>query len=252
MRKKQMLIIKKIVLAINLLFLVTQVVAEEPDWTSYQTVLKQVKPGKKNGVSLMQVDYQAIKTNGSLNKAYQLLSNFKIDRLSNRNEKLAFYINAYNILALKKVVDHWPTDSIKDSGSFFSPVWDKPAGSLNGEIITLGQIEHKILRPMGEPRIHLAIVCASVSCPDLRNEPYTSIKIESQLDDQTRQFLNNSGKGLKIENKMIRVSKIFDWFEKDFEKSGGVSTFVNRYRADLPNLKVKANIPYDWATNGVK
>ena len=246
-----MIIKRNLLLVISLLFLVTNVAADEPSWTSYQAVLNHVKPGMKNGVPLMQVDYQIIKSNDSLEKAYQDLSNFKIEQLANRNEKLAFYINAYNILALKKVVDHWPTESIKDSGSFFSPVWDKPAGSLGGEIVSLGRVEHKILRPMGDPRIHLAIVCASVSCPDLRKEPYTAAKLNDQLDDQARQFLNNKGKGLKIEKKAIRLSKIFDWFVEDFDVNGGVTAFIKRYRTDLPSLKVKTNIPYDWAVNGV-
>ncbi len=105
---------------------------------------------------------------------------------------------------------------------------------------------------MGEPRIHLAIVCASVSCPDLRNEPYTAVKLESQLDDQVQQFLNNQGKGLKIENKVIRLSKIFDWFEEDFDGNGGIAGFIKKYRPDLPELRIKANIPYDWSVNGVE
>ncbi len=250
--KLEMTITKSLTLAIAPLFLVTNVVAEEPNWTSYQFVLNHVKPGIKNEVSLMQVDYQTIKTDGSLDKAYQALSSFNLERLSNRQEKLSFYINAYNILALKKVVDHWPTKSIKDSGSFFSPVWDKPAGSLGGETVSLGQVEHKILRPMGEPRIHLAIVCASVSCPDLRGEPYTAAKLNQQLDDQARQFLNNQGKGLKIEENVIHISKIFDWFEQDFENQGGVRAFIKRYREELPQTKIKANISYDWATNGIE
>lgn len=247
-----MLTKRKLILAITLLLLSANVVAEEPDWAIYQSVLKQVKSGIKNDVLLMLVDYQTIKTNGSLDKAYQALSRFKVDRLSSRKEKLAFYINAYNILALKKVVDHWPTKSIKDSGSFFSPVWDKPAGSLDGKIFSLGHLEHKILRPMGEPRIHLAIVCASVSCPDLRNEPYTAAKLDNQLNDQTKRFLSNKGKGLRVEKKIIRVSKIFDWFEQDFDNSGGITAFIKRYRADLPVLNIKANIPYDWAVNSVE
>ncbi len=159
---------------------------------------------------------------------------------------------SYNILALKKVVDHWPADSIKDSGSLFTPVWDKPVGSLGGKTVTLGDVEHKILRPMSEPRIHLAIVCASVSCPDLRNEPYTAAKLNDQLDDQAKQFLTNKGKGLNIEKKTIRISKIFDWFEEDFDISGGVRAFITRYREDLPALSIKANIPYDWAVNGIE
>ncbi len=250
--KLEMMIKKNLTLAITLLFLATNVVAEEPNWTSYQSVLNHVKSGMKNGVSLMQVDYQTIKTNGSLDKAYQALSSFNLERLSNHQEKLSFYINAYNILALKKVVDHWPTESIKDSGNFFSPVWDKPAGSLGGETVSLGYVEHKILRPMGEPRIHLAIVCASVSCPDLRGEPYIAAKLNQQLDDQARQFLNNQGKGLKIGENVIRISKIFDWFEQDFDNQGGVRAFIKRYREELPQTKIKANISYDWATNGME
>ncbi len=102
---------------------------------------------------------------------------------------------------------------------------------------------------MGDPRIHLAIVCASISCPDLRNEPYTAAKLNEQLDYQSRQFLNNEGKGLKIEKKAIRLSKIFDWFKGDFKASGGVMTFIKRYRTDLPALKIEANMPYDWTVN---
>jgi len=235
-----------------LLFLALNVVADEPDWTSYQAVLTHVKPGVKDGISLMLVDYQAIKTNGGLEKAYQGLATFNLDRLSGRQEKLAFYINVYNILALKMVADHWPTKSIKDVGSFFKPVWDKPAGALMGNTVTLGEIEHKILRPMREPRIHLAIVCASVSCPDLRNEPYTATRLDKQLDDQARGFLNNQGKGLKIEGHIIRISKIFDWFEADFDVDGGVRAFIKRYKSQLPDLEIEANIPYDWAVNGVE
>jgi Protein of unknown function, DUF547 len=171
--------------------------------------------------------------------------------LSSREEKQAFYINAYNILALKMVADHWPAESIKDSGSLLSPVWDKPAGELGGKPGTLGELEHKILRPMGEPRIHLAIVCASVSCPDLRNEPYTAAQLNKQLDEQARNFLANPAKGLKIEKDALHVSQIFDWFEQDFAASGDVKGFIKKYKPDAPDLKIKANLPYDWAVNGL-
>ncbi|MCK4841860.1 MAG: DUF547 domain-containing protein [Methylococcales bacterium] len=240
---------KTLILMLCSLFLVSTVMAKEPDWTNYQTVLTQIKVGVKNKIALMQVDYLAIKNNGSLDKAYQQLSAFNVEQLSNRQQKLAFYINAYNILALKMVADHWPTESIKDVGGLFSPVWDKPAGVLAGKTVTLGEIEHKILRPMAEPRIHLAIVCASVSCPDLRNEPYTAKQLDDQLDDQTRRFLNNQGKGLRLENNVLRISKIFDWFEQDFKVYGGVAAFIKRYKTDLPAVKIKSNLNYDWNVN---
>lgn len=243
---------KSVLLAVGLLFSIWNVAAEEPDWSNYQAVLSHVKPGQKNGVSLTLVDYPSIKNNNSLDKAYKEISEFNLDRLMTHEEKLAFYINAYNILALKTVIDHWPVDSIKDVGSLLSPVWDKPVGELGGKAVTLGEVEHKILRPMGEPRIHLAIVCASVSCPDLRNEPYTAAKLNIQLDDQTRRFLDNPGKGLIIEKDVIRVSQIFDWFEKDFAAEGGVTAFIKRYKTDLPDLKFKTNIAYDWNVNSLK
>jgi hypothetical protein len=242
---------KKALLMLALLLTSLNGFSEEPNWSTYKEVLSHVKPGIKNGVELMLVDYSAIKASGSLDKAYQELSAFKLGSLSSREEKLAFYINAYNILALKMVADHWPTESIKDNGSLLSPVWDKTAGELGGKQVTLGEVEHNILRPMGEPRIHLAIVCASVSCPNLRNEPYTAGQLNKQLDEQARNFLANPGKGLKIEKDSLRVSQIFDWFEKDFAASGDVNGFIKKYKPNAPDLKIKANLPYDWGVNGL-
>lgn len=241
---------KSLALSVSLLAFAGNALAEEPDWRDYRAVLSHVKPGTKNGVKLALVDYSAIKANGSLDKAYQALTAFDPKRLQGRDEQLAFYINAYNILALKTVADHWPLDSIKDVGSLLSPVWDKPAGELGGKSVSLGEVEHKILRPMGEPRIHLAIVCASVSCPDLRDEPYSAAKLSAQLDEQANLFLHNNGKGLLIGKDSIGVSKIFDWFEKDFTAAGGVDAFIKHYRPDLPDLKIKTNIDYDWSVNG--
>jgi hypothetical protein len=84
---------------------------------------------------------------------------------------------------------HYPIDSIRSIGSFFSPVWKKTAGEIGGRSYTLYEIEHEILRPMGEPRIHAAIVCASLSCPPLRREPYRAAELEAQLEDNVRRWL---------------------------------------------------------------
>lgn len=225
--------------------------AQEPDWMNYAKVLREhVVPGSKNGTSLTLIDYEALRLNGAINRLAAELSAFNVDRLQTRDEQLAFYINAYNILAIKVVLDNWPVKSIKDAGSFFSPVWDKDAGQLAGRRVTLGEIEHKILRPMGEPRIHFAIVCASVSCPDLRAEPYLAEDLNRQLDDQSRNFLDNVAKGLRRDGSVYRVSKIFDWFEEDFVAQGGVVEFVRSYKTEVPShAKVKADLPYDWQLN---
>jgi hypothetical protein len=176
------ILMKRLMVFTALLILSFNSFPAEPNWSAYAEVLKSVSQGTKNNVKLALVDYRALKENGKLEAAYQQLSNFPVTNLSNKEEKLAFYINAYNILALKMVLDHWPIDSIKDVGSLITPVWGKSAGDIDAKTISLDEIENKILRPMGEPRIHFAIVCASVSCPDLRSSPYTASDLNTQLN----------------------------------------------------------------------
>jgi hypothetical protein len=246
-----MILTKRLMAFTVLLILSFNAFSAEPDWSAYADVLKNVSPGTKNDVKLALVDYQVLKENGNLEAAYRQLSSFPVKNLNNKEEELAFYINAYNILALKTVIDHWPLDSIKDVGNLLSPVWGKPAGSIDGKTVSLDDVENKILRPMGEPRIHFAIVCASVSCPDLRNTPYTASKLNAQLDEQVQKFLANTDKGLSINKDSIQTSKIFDWFGKDFKPVGGVEAFIRHYRADLPELPLKNDINYDWDVNGI-
>jgi len=226
--------------------------AVEPDWKDYASVLNAVEQGERHGTKLALVDYASLKKSGLIDKSYQLVSAFPVELLNGRDEILAFYINTYNILALKMVVDHWPLESIKDIGSFFSPVWGKSAGVIAGKSVSLDDIENKFIRSMGEPRIHFAIVCASVSCPDLRSEPYTASKLISQLDEQVKAFLKNDKKGLYIAEDEIVVSQIFKWFKQDFDKVGGVGAFVRRYRNGLPvSFPIDADIDYDWSVNAL-
>jgi hypothetical protein len=99
----------------------------------------------------------------------------------------------------------------------------------------------------------MAINCASMSCPDLRHEPYVSSRLDKQLDDQSVRFLNQNNKGIilnKADN-VLHLSSVFDWFEGDFEAYGGVEAFVRRYRPELSSdLTLMADIPYDWRVNG--
>jgi hypothetical protein len=160
-------------------------------------------------------------------------------------------------MAAKMVLDHYPVKSIKDAGSFFTAVWKKEVGVVAGKMRTLNEIEHEILRKMNEPRIHVAIVCASVSCPDLRAEAYTVDKLDSQLDDQLKLFLVNEEKGLRIDKKKGRIylSSIFKWFKEDFESKGGVRNYLASYapeedKASLKNHKLSVHyLDYDWELN---
>lgn len=233
------------------LLIVPQAKALEPDWSDYSQLLKEnISKGTINNTELMSVNYSAIKNDHRYLKTLDMIANFNTSNLATKDERLAFYINAYNILAIKMVLDHWPVKSIKDIGSLFSSVWKKEVGMINGRTTTLNEIEHEILRPMGEPRIHMAIVCASVSCPDLRNEAYKASSLNKQLNEQSRLFLNNRGKGMFIKKDTVYVSKIFDWFEKDFERLGGVRAFISQYRKDVPmHASIDADINYDWQLN---
>lgn len=241
----------RLLLLIVLLSISFTAPAVEPDWNTYNALLKDVvSPGLRNGVSLNRVDYVKLRKDPRYKDVVVQLARFSPQQLQGEKEKLAFYINAYNILAIKVVLDHWPLESIRDAGSLFSPVWKKDAGVIGGNMVSLHQVEHEILRHMNEPRIHMAIVCASVSCPDLRGEAFTAAKLEQQLEEQTHQFLSNDRKGLRIEGKDVVVSKIFDWFEDDFDVYGGVGAFIKRYRQDLPpRFSIEEDLPYDWSLN---
>jgi hypothetical protein len=176
-----------------------------------------------------------------------------------RAERLAFWIDAYNTLAIDVVVKSQPIASIRDAGSLLRPVWKRPAGVVGGRSRTLDEIEHGILRPIGDPRIHAAIVCASTSCPSLAREPFDAARVDAQLDAAAARFVGDSRKGVRIEARTVRLSPIFRWFADDFEAGGGALAFVRRHAApDLVRaLDALGPSPaitwfeYDWSLNGV-
>ena len=132
--------------------------------------------------------------------------------------------------------------------SLFKPVWKKPAGMLNDKVVTLHHIEHQILRRFNEPRIHFAIACASISRPDLRDEIYRPEDLDNQLNDQVQKFIKNKGKGSRVVNNELYLSKIFDWFEDDFE-AGGVIGFLGRYEPGFKRFEAFDTIDYNWRLN---
>jgi len=177
-----------------------------------------------------------------------------------REEALAFWIDAYNAWTVKLIVDHPGVTSIKKITTVTSP-WKLsfiPMRATGGaETISLDDIEHGVIRPrFADPRIHVAVVCASISCPSLRAEAYVAGKVEAQLDDQARAFLADPTRNtVDAERKVLRISSIFDWYGKDFEATGGVSAFVQKYgtpalaQAAREGWKVEY-MDYDWGLNG--
>jgi hypothetical protein len=219
-------------------------------------VKKYVAPKTLDGVSINAIDYAGLKKDPEFSDLVFRLDSYPLESLNSRESKLTFWINVYNILAAKMITDNYPIESIKDAGSFFKPVWKRPAGRVGGKEYTLNIIEHEILRKMKEPRIHVAIVCASISCPDLRPEAYTVEKLNGQLDDQMEKFLSSREKGMRLDENKNRVylSSIFKWFEEDFEN--GVLKYIGRHvtpeqRLTLNKPKIKISyLDYNWKING--
>jgi hypothetical protein len=174
-----------------------------------------------------------------------------------RGEQLAFYINAYNAWTIKLILSKYPgISSIKELGSFFSGPWKKRICRIDGQLLSLDDIEHGIIRPrFGDPRIHFAVNCASQSCPPLLSQPYRGDAIDVQLDGAARAFINNS-KWNRLDGSILYVSKIFDWYRDDF-KDGVVSFFLKyadgSLKKDLTAGKGRTEVrylEYDWSLNG--
>lgn len=181
-------------------------------------------------------------------------------------ERQAFLINVYNAATVELVLTRYPgLTSIKELGGLFSTPWKLQVLDLLGRRRSLDDIEHVLLRgadDYAEPRIHFAVNCASIGCPALRPEAYLAVRLDVQLDDQTRRFLRDRSRNRPESSKAaLRVSKIFDWYAGDFEShSSSVSAFLARYRAELgldaaAGSRLKqgrmriAFTPYDWSLN---
>lgn len=159
-----------------------------------------------------------------------------------KEQKLAFWINAYNAFTIKAIIDHYPIRrSFSLVGIFYAPsnsilqikgVWTKLRFRAVGRMVKLDEIEHQILRKkFSEPRIHMAIVCASISCPDLSNRAYVAEKLEEQLAEASANFVNNPEKGVFVNenNRRVKFSKIFKWFGEDFIANYGNEKLFNNY-----------------------
>lgn len=237
-------------LFIVLIFLPGMSLAQSPDWSLYDELLSEyVKPGQKEGLEANLVDYSGLRADARFDVLVEMIREYPVENLEGDKEHLAYYINAYNILTIRLILDRWPVDSIKDIGGFFKGPWDIVVLENSDGKLTLDNIEHDIIRSMPEPRIHFAVNCASLSCPDLRREAYRANRLDEQLDDQVREFLHQKGKGIVINGRPIKVSRIFDWYEEDFDGEGGVKTFVRQYRPDIKIDRVAASIPYNWSVN---
>ena len=172
------------------------------------------------------VDYQAIRTQSlpSLDRYLQRLAAPWPKNLTTAERK-ASLINAYNALTIRWIIQHYPVESIWRTKQPFTAA----RHTVDGKKVSLDGIETQ-LRNQGDPRVHTVLVCAARSCPPLRREAYTGERLEEQLTDNTRTWLDWSDRNrFDSHQRTAEVSKIFDWYGKDFDASGGVRAFLARY-----------------------
>lgn len=202
------------------------------------------------------VDYKGfIRDSIKFNEYLDLLSNHHPnDEKWSKNERLAYWINAYNAFTIKLIMDHYPVTSIKDIKSgipFVNTVWDIKFINIEGAEYDLNNIEHGIIRPkFNEPRIHFAVNCASVSCPKLQNFAYTADKLDEQLDEAAREFLNDPSRN-KISEDQLKLSKILTWYWGDFKDHYKSRTeLVKKYVDTTVNTDEDVEfLDYDWGLN---
>jgi len=176
-----------------------------------------------------------------------------------RAEQRPYWFNLYNALTVAVILDHYPVASIRDidisPGLFADGPWGRPLITVEGETLSLGDIEHRILRPIwADPRIHYGVNCAALGCPNLQSRAFTAANCDRLLDEAAVAFVNHP-RGARVERERLRVSSIYVWFEDDF---GGTDKKVIAHLRDharpplvtaLAGVERVADHDYDWSLN---
>ncbi len=196
------------------------------------------------------IDYDSIAADRTrLNKLVKKMADFDLSELKSKEERIAFWINAYNITVIKAVVDNYPITSPLKVDGFFKTTKHPAAGFL----LTLDEIEHRMLFGIErDPRFHFVLVCAAISCPELIEIAYLPDTLEEQLESRTKYVINNE-KFVRVSDKekTVFLFKIFDWYRKDFEgENYSVIDYLNKYRnIKIPNEYKIEFMEYDWTLN---
>jgi hypothetical protein len=241
------------------------------DYSDYQQFLEKYVVEEKiiEGIKLNVVDYESIYENRNnpdslYRKILRQLELFDLNTIETLEGKIAFWINAYNIGAVKIIIDHYPVDSIRSSKiDWLKNPWDDEILEIGKTKYSLGQIEHEILiGKYREPLIHYAIVCASVSCPDIIPQAYTGDRLQKQLEKQAKNFLQSLSKGLRVikDRGVVYFSKIFSFDKKSFPKGAKdalavITPFIEdadvREYLQKKDYRIKY-LDYNWGLNSLK
>jgi hypothetical protein len=221
--------------------------AAEPNYSAWNAILQKYYDPARG------MDYAALKARDarSLEAVRVQLGGVNVNSLTPK-QQLAYWINVYNVNVVATVVEKYPVKSIRDIST--DPivrvnVFKKPRVPFGGSLLSLNDVENKKIRDrFHDPRIHFAINCAARSCPPIRHEAYTGDRIDAQLDDQARKFLNaNTRFSRKGDTVIVHVTKVMDWFARDF---GDRIAFLRRYVSIPAGGKVELDFDgYDWSLN---
>ena len=222
--------------------------AKLPDYDTLDEILGR---NVRNGF----VDYDGIAAEPRLGEFIEQLGNTHLDDLTSADARLAFYINAYNILAIQGILDGQSPSGRRGRKKFFQ----QQKFDLLGEQVSLDTLEHERIHILDEPRIRFAIVCASISCPRLSSRAYRAEELNVQLHEAAKRFINDPTRNrFDPERRIAFLSKIFDWHKDEFIAAGGsLQRYLARFIADAPvedtlrqeEFEVRF-VEYDWNLNG--
>jgi len=199
---------------------------------------------RKHVSSTGKVNYTGLKQDQAKLKTYLAqLEAQAVEGSWSKNKKLAYWINAYNAYTIDLIIRNYPLKSITDLEG--GKPWDKKFIKLNGQTLSLNNIENDIIRPtFKDARIHFAVNCAAKSCPPLMNKAWTESNLQSELEKRTRTFINNSAYNT-VSSGSATISKIFEWYAVDF---GNLNDYLAKYSEVNGATKISYN-EYDWSLN---
>lgn len=202
------------------------------------------------------VDYDGIRADPAFGRFVTALASTTPADLAKPDTRLAFLVNAYNALAIRGILDGYSPSSRFGRYVYFK----RRKYELLGSQTTLEGLEHGQILPLGDPRVHFAIVCASISCPRLASRAFTPAELDAQLESAARSFANDGARNrYDVGRKTAFLSSIFDWYEADFVRAAGsVQKYLARYVSDPAAAALLASdgfevryLDYDWELNGV-
>jgi hypothetical protein len=246
-------------------FTLTLQAAAAPDPAAFDRLLTRYVQVSDDGIN--RVDYRAWAASAADRAALDAyVSGLAAQTPSRmpRNDQFAFWANLYNSLTLQEVLRHYPVGSIRDIKSrgvldfaaLIGP-WKTKLATVEGRALSLDDIEHAIMRPtFKDPRVHYAVNCASIGCPNLQREAFRGDRLQAQLDAAARDFINHP-RAVRVVNGRLRLNSIYDWFRADFGAQAQLQAHLAAYAAPRLAASIRAatgiaGYDYDWSINAVR